>query len=431
MGRKRKSLTLGVWHQQYQVGVLERTPQGAVEFAYSTTWLKLPEAFPLSQSIPIREGRLRDPAVNYFFDNLLPEADGIRKAVAAKFKLESTESIELLSAIGRDCVGALQLLPEDQEPESPRLDADPISDTDIEKLINNLARAPFGPDSVRDFRISIAGAQEKTALLFHDKKWKIPHGTTPTSHILKPPIGKLRNGLDLSQSVENEWMCAQIARHMGLRVANTEIHQFGKTKCLVVERFDRKWNKQQSQLLRTHQEDLCQAMGYSAAMKYESDGGPGMTKILGFLAASDTPKADREAFLTAQILYWLLAATDGHAKNFSIHITNDGFNLCPLYDILTVYPALAAKQIQQKEVKLAMAVGNNRHSKLGELQLRHWQQTEKNSGLPQGTLDEIIEKLITRAETLDGLAATLTEQVPEKLVEPTLMGFRKCLNRLK
>jgi serine/threonine-protein kinase HipA len=390
----------------------------------------LPGAFPLSQSIPIRDGRLKDPSIHYFFDNLLPESEAIRKAVATQFKLESTESVELLSAIGRDCVGALQVLPADQAPEKPKVVADPISDTDVEKLVTNLTQAPFGPDSIRDFRISIAGAQEKTALLFHDKKWKVPHGTTPTSHILKPQIGKLKNGINLSQSVENEWMCAQIARHMGLPVAHTEIRQFGKTKCLVVERFDRKWNAAKTLLERIHQEDLCQALGYSAALKYESEGGPGIIKILGFLAASDTPKADREAFLRSQILYWLLAATDGHAKNFSIHLRGGGFNLCPLYDILTVFPALAAKQLQKKEAKVAMAVGDNRHWKLSEIHLRHWQQTEKKSGLPSGTVEHIVESLAKRAESLDVLSEKLSQQVPPELVETTLTGLRIYLKRL-
>ena len=51
--------------------------------------------------------------------------------------------------------------------------------------------APGG--ELEDFRISIAGAQEKTAFLRHQGKWCRPIGSTPTTHIFKLPLGLVGN----------------------------------------------------------------------------------------------------------------------------------------------------------------------------------------------------------------------------------------------
>jgi len=94
-----------------------------------------------------------------------------------------------------------------------------------------------------DFRISIAGAQEKMALLWHNNQWQRPIGATPTSHILKLPIGKIEhNNIDLSDSNENEWLCLEILRAFGLPVPEIKIETFEDMKALIVKRFDRRPN---------------------------------------------------------------------------------------------------------------------------------------------------------------------------------------------
>ncbi|MBK8204389.1 MAG: HipA domain-containing protein [Bdellovibrionales bacterium] len=124
-----------------------------------------------------------------------------------------------------------------------------------------------------------------------------------------------------------------------LKVAEAKILRFKTQKSLTVTRFDRKWIKFNEQIERLHQEDLCQALGYSVSRKYESDGGPGIVEIMEFLRESDAPNEDREIFFRAQIIFFMLGATDGHAKNFSIFNTSSGFRLTPLYDVLSVHPA--------------------------------------------------------------------------------------------
>src|SRR4029077_7923453 len=121
-----------------------------------------------------------------------------------------------------------------------------------------------------------------------------------------------------------------------------EIAKFGKTAALVIERFDRKWTPDKK-LLRVPQEDFCQALSCPPSLKYQSQGGPGVVDGLNLLKGSDTPAEDQKAFLKAQVLFWLIGATDGHAKNFSIFLGRGGrFKLTPVYDVLTARPSLAS-----------------------------------------------------------------------------------------
>ena len=207
--------------------------------------------------------------------------------------------------IGRDCVGALQFLPDGDDPGNVgEINAKPTSDEDIADRLSNLATAPLGIGDDDEFRISIAGAQEKTALLRLNDAWHIPHGSTATTHILKPQIG-MRDGRDLTQSVENEFVCMQIMAALGIPVANTEIADFGSQRALVIERFDRQWTKD-NRLLRIPQEDCCQALSIPPDRKNESQGGPGIPGILEFLKGSDQPDDDQRLFMKAQITFWLL-----------------------------------------------------------------------------------------------------------------------------
>src|SRR5690606_36563494 len=176
---------------------------------------------------------------------------------------------------------------------------EPLTEEDIERLLNGLARAPLGLEPDDAFRISVAGAQEKTALLWHEGRWWKPHGATPTTHLFKPPIGKLPGGYDLSDSVENEFYCLKLCAAFGLPVASAEMHAFGGTKALVIERFDRRWATD-GRLLRLPQEDFCQALGVPPSLKYQSEGGPGLADILTLLRGSETPAEDQKIVLKAQ-----------------------------------------------------------------------------------------------------------------------------------
>lgn len=395
MGRPRQHTPLRVLLNNRLVGHLQKTPGGAIYFRYAADWLSRENAIPVSLSLPLRESAYQGGPVMAVLDNLLPDSDLLRRRVAEKVGAAGTDAYSLLSQIGRDCVGALQFVPDDEDPaqDVTGIQGTLINDEEIEQVLRNLARAPLGLDRDRDFRISVAGAQEKTALLRHQDKWWKPRGTTPTTHILKPPIGTLPNGLDLSRSVENEYYCLKLLAAFGLPVNKAEIQVFGKTKALVVERFDRAWTME-DRVFRIPQEDFCQALACPSARKYQNQGGPGMADILRFLKGADAPAQDQKLFLKAHILFWLIGATDGHAKNFSVFLGGRGsFHLTPFYDVLTAQPGMDRRQIERKHMKLAMSVGNQRHYKIEEIAGRHFWQTAETAGLPGSLADDALQEV--------------------------------------
>jgi serine/threonine-protein kinase HipA len=424
---RRATAALGVFLNGRKVGVFTRQSTAAVDFVYDGDWLAWPSTFPISLSLPLREQRYAGDPVLAVFDNLLPDETPIRRAIAARVQARGDDAFGLLSVIGRDCVGALQFLPPGQLPgpagavEGRRLETHQIA-----ALLAGLAQAPLGLGEDEDFRISLAGAQEKTALLRQDGAWWTPHGASATTHILKPQIGA-RNGMDLSQSVENEFFCMRLTKAVGLPVAKVEIETFGDQRALVIERFDRLWDGQR--LLRLPQEDFCQALSTPPAAKYESHGGPGMIRILERLLGSDTASADRATFLKATVWFWLLGATDGHAKNFSIALQpGGGFALTPLYDILSTQPLVDAHQLRHNQFKLSMAVGDRRRYVIAQVAPRHFAQTAARAGIGRSVVETLFDELLAAVpNALASVLADLPEGFPRSLTASIVAGVERRL----
>ena len=419
MARKPTHVPLDVYLNGRLVGQFRREPTGAVNFKYAEAWLAWDSAIPVSLSLPLREDRYIGAPVLAVFDNLLPDNAEIRRMVAERTGAAGTDPYSLLSTIGRDCVGALQFLPEGSAaPDIARIESRRLSNAQIADIIANLGRNPLGLGRDDAFRISIAGAQEKTALLLPDGKWHLPHGTTPTTHIIKPQLGVLPNGIDMSNSVENEHYCMVLAAAFGLPVAKTEIHDFAGCRVLAIERFDRLWSRD-GRLLRIPQEDMCQALSVPPNRKYQSDGGPNSRQVLEILKGSDVPEDDRRTFLKAQIFFWLIAATDGHAKNFSVRLSPGGrFRLPPLYDILSTQPAFDAGLFQKKQFRLAMSVGKNRHYPMDRILPRHFVQDADTAGLPAGTAEAIFAELHDIGPAaIKKARATVAKKVPTALMD--------------
>jgi serine/threonine-protein kinase HipA len=429
MPRKRTRIPLNAYLNSRLVGHLRRQASGAVDFQYDPSWLGWEHAIPASLSLPLREDRYTGDRVLAVLDNLLPDNEPIRRRIAEKLEADGDDAYSLLAKTGRDCAGALQFLPEGEEPGlAGVVKASPVDDATIARKLGDLATSPLGIEADEDFRISIAGAQEKTALLFWKGKWQVPHGTTPTTHILKPQIGKLRNGIDLSRSVENEFLGMKLADALGLPTAKVEIADFDGMRTLVVERFDRQWTGE-GRLLRLPQEDCCQALSVPPTRKYESDGGPGIPQVLDLLRGSDEPEADRRTFLRAQIMFWLLGATDGHAKNFSVFLRSGGrFVLAPLYDVMSAQPAFDAKQISRNKMKLAMVAGKNRHDVVDRILPRHFVQTAGKGGIGGSEVEAILADLADMGEgAIDRVRSALPRGFPEDLTQSVVGGMRKRL----
>src|SRR5260370_17574736 len=193
---------------------------GTPFFRYEESWANPPHGRALSLSLPVTVDReLRGPAVECEFDNVVPEREEIRRRSGTRFKTRSSDAFDLLTAIGRDCVGAVQLLPPKEEPMGwDRVDAMPLSEDEVEQTLGDVTLAtPLGRAEQDDFRISLAGAQEKTALLHMAGAWFRPRHATPTTHILKLPLGII-GGFPgaFSDSGAKEWAWARAFRERGL-----------------------------------------------------------------------------------------------------------------------------------------------------------------------------------------------------------------------
>jgi serine/threonine-protein kinase HipA len=420
---------LAVWMNGQRVGVWFWTRTGTSGFRYDPSWTQSPNARALSVSLPIPAagGDVTGPKVENYFDNLLPDSARIRERLRRRFAAPSTRAADLLAAIGRDCVGAVQLLPDDAAPAPhEHIDSERLSESQVEALLADVPADRTDTDSLlADFRISIAGNQEKTALLRIGEHWHLPHGATPTTHIFKLPLGLMGNlQADMTHSVENEWLSHTLLRALGFDVAATEIGQFGRQKALIVERFDRRWTEGSRWIARLPQEDFCQATGLPGDMKYESDGGPGLRACLALLAGSSQARTDSLRFVLTQLAFWLMAAIDGHAKNFSIFLERGGgYHLTPLYDVLSAWPIIGngPNQISPRRAKLSMAVrGKNVHYHLHEIHTRHWQQLAAQSGVPDA-FDRMVGLVLQVPDALERVA----DELPPHFPRPVFTAIRR------
>ncbi|MBB3182067.1 type II toxin-antitoxin system HipA family toxin [Variovorax sp. Sphag1AA] len=440
MGRRSHSQSLGLWSNGERVGRWTIPARGDMELRYDDAWVRSAVGRPLSLSLPFNPHNepLKGPSVEHYFDNLLPDSADIRKRVAARFKTGSVDAFDLLHAIGRDCVGAIQLLDEAETPSSiDQIEAVPVDDESIERhLLSVVNPDKFGgagdPDD--DFRISLAGAQEKDAFLWWNGTWNKPRGTTPTTHIFKLPLGLIGGRqADFSTSVDNEWLCLKLLQAYGLPAADATIASFGKQRVLVVERFDRRLSN--GRILRLPQEDFCQATGTSPLIKYENEGGPGLSKLFSILQQSANSEDDMRTLMATQILFWLLRAPDGHAKNFSIRLLAGGaFQLTKLYDVMSAYPILGSgpNQWSLHDLKMAMALlGKNRHYNMTTIQRRHFNSTAQKVGLGRDA-EDIITNLIDRTPgVIREVQAQLPKDFSPLVAERVMTGLQEAVNTLE
>ena len=424
--------SLIVWMNGRRVGVWAQS-RGTSSFHYDPAWAGADDRRRLSLSLDFQPDNAphKGAVVEHYFDNLLPDSDAIRKRLQSRFGTESRNAFDLLTALGRDCVGAVQLLPEGEEPSDvEKIRAEPLDESGVELAIGaalSAERVLVGSEE-DEFRISIAGAQEKTALLRHKGKWCRPLGATPTTHIFKLPLGVVGNlQVDMKDSVENEWLCLKLMAAFGLECAGAEIGQFGRRKVLIVERFDRVWQGAKW-IARRPQEDFCQALGVPGWKKYETQGGPGMDAILEVLSFSADAARHRRDFVKTQLLFWLMAATDGHAKNFSLfHEVGGVYRLTPVYDVLSVWPVIGPgpNHVPWQKAALAMAVkGKNSHQKLKDIQPRHWSAVAKRAGLadPEGLVHEVLAQVPGALSQVDKL---LPRGFPERVSDTIFAGIER------
>jgi serine/threonine-protein kinase HipA len=402
-------------------GEYRYSPAGGVSFIYDADWLAWEFAFPISRQMPLMGGRQSGAHVNAVFENLLPDNIDLRRRIAERLDARSDRPHDLLAAIGRDCIGAMQFLPRGANPGDPfRIEGEPLSEADIAATIRDLATYPLGLRADGTFRLSLAGAQEKTAFLWHNGAWQQPTGLTPTTHIFKRRMGLISHGIDMTDSVENEWLCLKLAAAMALPVTEARMETFEDQTVLVVTRFDRSL-REKGGILRLPQEDFLQALGFESGQKYQEHGGPGMQDGFRLLEGSRNRAADQLMFLKAQIVNWILAAIDGHAKNYSLSLGPGGFAMTPLYDILSAAPAMDSGAFRHKELRLAMSVGQRRHYRLDQIQPRHFDETAGLARVPSEIRRQAFEDLAEIGPSaIEAVAVGLPAGFPDRVAGPIL-----------
>ncbi|WDI31930.1 type II toxin-antitoxin system HipA family toxin [Hyphococcus flavus] len=360
--------TLKVWWGGEIVGALTIDQHGEMGFSYASDWLADPEKPALSFSLPKREEPFNRRECRPFFEGLLPE-ESQRFAVSRALGVSHGNEFKLLNELGGEVAGALTLWPEGEEPPAPSLATQnkPLGEAALVDLLDELPSRPFLAGR-EGFRLSLAGAQSKIPVILVDGEIALPAPGEATSHILKPPIERFPG------TTENEAFAMRLAIKIGLDAANVEIRRAGERSFLLVARYDR-IRGDDGALQRLHQEDFCQALGFTSDRKYAADGGPVFRDCFDLLRRAATrPAVEVLKLFDAAIYNLIIGNADAHAKNFSLlYRKNGAIELAPLYDLLSTayYPELSPR--------LAMKIAK-RHT-LEELKPSDWEKFADETGL--------------------------------------------------
>ncbi len=376
-----------------------------LSFAYSDAWRNDPNAYPLSLSMPLGSATHGHARIEAFLWGLLPDNDRVLQNWGKRFQVSPKNVFRLISHVGEDCAGAVQFVSPERfetlitEPAAREIQW--LTEEDVAERLRTLRADHSAWRAASDTgQFSLAGAQPKTALLFERKRWGVPSGRIPTTHILKPPTG------EWDGHAENEHFSLQLARALGLIVPNSSVVRFQDEIAIVVERYDRA--RAGGRWVRIHQEDMCQALGLNPMRKYENDGGPGVQRIVELLREqSSSPEEDVQSFLEAIAFNWLIAGTDAHAKNYSLLLGQNGVvRLAPLYDLASILPYPA---VDTSKVKLAMKIGGE--YQLRNIGLRHWQKLATELRLDE---EKLIDRIRAMAQAMPDQAAAIQKQIEEE-----------------
>lgn len=337
------SATLDVWCFGRQAGALERDDDG-LSFAYTEEWLGDGRP-PLSQSLPL-DGAFGSREVRAFFGGLLPEGD-LRDLLARRFGVSSANDFALLEAVGGDCAGAVSLLAPGATPPATDDDVHWLDEQELAGLLEELPQRPMLAEPGGEYRLSLAGVQDKLPVVVDGSRIGIPRGGRPSTQVLKAPIRRL------PATVINEAFCLAVGQALGIDVVRATPRRLGETECLIVERYDRA--TADGQTTRLHQEDFCQALGIPSEQKYQREGGPGLDDCFALLRrATRATAVEIPRFLDQWALSFLAGNHDAHGKNFSLLYRPDDAGLAPAYDVVST---VVYWKVAEMDRKMAMHVG--------------------------------------------------------------------------
>ncbi len=300
-----------------------------------------------------------------YFAGLLPE--GLRlKAIVKKIKTSEDDLFSLLVESGDDPVGDIHFERIDNQisySEVPK---------DFEQIRKNL-NLGFSFDSK-----SISGVQSKISA---------DRVTLPISLKKKKKNYILKLSTDeLPDIVQNEMACLQIAKLSGLDVNRAVIvHDINKSEALLVERFDRQWNKKTKNWDRFWQEDACQFLNRYPADKYVVSVQEVADGIAKYCASSEIEVLN----LLQQVAFsYLIGNGDLHTKNLSLvrSSADSGFVLSPCYDIVCT-------ALYGDEKMALMMDGKNQN-----LKAKNFIEFGQRYNLPEAATRSMLDRLVTRFE---------------------------------
>jgi len=397
------------------VGYLEQNLQGKFVFTYDKD-----AKIPLSISLPLRSEPYEDKECRGFFEGLLPEGEQVRIEIGKKYGVNPKNEFSLLKVIGYDCAGAVSFTEYEEYPKNYKnefitIKGDKFTDETLEKYINDLPKKPLLTNS-DGLRLSLAGAQDKMAVLLLDDVVALPKADVPTSHIIKPAIK------DVEYSIENEYLCLQLAKMIGLNVCEAEIRKTKNLKYLLIKRYDREIDG--NKVRRIHQEDFCQAKNITSAFKYQREGGVTIKDCFDLLKETKTPIPNMIELINRIIFNYLIGNADAHGKNFSLLYTNQGITFAPAYDILctAIYPNLTKQ--------MAMKLGG--YYEPEKIYPRHWKRMSEEVGI---NYIQVKNMVLKQAENLPILLMALIDHsntvIGKKMLEFVSQNCKETIRRFE
>ena len=347
------------------VGQVTQTAQGGHTFSYDRGYLSTPDATPLSLAMPLSADSYPRKRIVPWMLGLLPDRGEVRDRWAQRFGVSPENPFALLEHMGLDCAGAVQFVTGAVEAAASEAELIELDEAAIGARLSALRGDPDAW-TVSGERWSLAGAQAKFALA-RDRagRWYEAMGAAPSTHIVKPGVAQYRD------QALNEHICMRTAVRLGLSAAPTELTEFAGQPALVVARYDRRRVRDSEEILRVHQEDMCQAMSVYPTKKYESSGGPTAVRIASLLATRSSASVDDvRSFVRAVAYNYLIGAPDAHAKNYSVLLAGSEVRSAPLYDVASAFPYEPTRADHELD-EAAMAIGGRR--RFGTVEGRHWE----------------------------------------------------------
>ena len=390
-----------VWHEDRRVGALREDDDRVLRFTYDGAWLD-GGGFPVSIHLPLSLGD-EEVDAHAFFAGLLPEG-GTRQRICRQRGIAFEDDTGLLLAIGEDCAGALGVLPAGVEPETRPAPPETLTQAQIDLLVRSLGEQATLVVGERQ-RFSLAGTQEKQPVIFDGESYALPDRASPSSHLLKFETVRW---VCVAECVAND-----LARRLGLPVVDTEFLRAPPddgVPYLRIARYDRMPDAD-GRLKRLHQEDLLQALGLSATLKYQRDGGPSVGGVAELLRAHAARPAEALASLRDwQIFNCLIGNWDGHAKNLALlYPTGHAVpTLAPFYDLISIEflnllrPGTWARDI-------AFFVGD--HHEPERITRSDWLAFARELGMPPKRLLDRVGELATVLPGVAGAAREAFAQV--------------------